>query len=88
MFLLHYLVQAGMFFTIPLFLSVRSGCRRWTPASASCRCRSPCWPRPSASPGFFPDASPRRVVRLGLLAMFAGIVVLMSAIDADAEPES
>ena len=26
-------------------------------------------------PRFFPNASPRRVVRLGLLAMFAGIVV-------------
>lgn len=36
-------------------------------------------------PRFFPGASPRRVVRLGLLAMFAGIAVLMSAIDATAD---
>jgi MFS family permease len=38
--------------------------------------------------GNFPaegSASPRRVVRLGLLAMFAGIAVLMSAIDATAD---
>jgi hypothetical protein len=36
-------------------------------------------------PRLFPDASPRRVVRLGLLAMFAGIVVLLAALDADAD---
>jgi hypothetical protein len=34
-------------------------------------------------PRLVPDASPRRVVRLGLGAMFAGIVVLLGAIDAD-----
>jgi MFS family permease len=36
-------------------------------------------------PRFFPDASPRRVVRLGLLAMFAGIVVLLAAVDPAAD---
>jgi len=35
-------------------------------------------------PRLFPKASPRRVVRLGLLAMFAGIVVLLGAMDVDA----
>jgi hypothetical protein len=35
-------------------------------------------------PRFFPDVSPRRVVRLGLLAMFLGDVVLLAAVDADA----
>jgi hypothetical protein len=36
-------------------------------------------------PRLFPDASPRRVVRGGLLAMFAGIIVLLATIDADAD---
>ena len=35
----------------------------------------------------FPDASPRRVVQLGMLALFAGIVVLVAALDAGAGPE-
>jgi hypothetical protein len=39
-------------------------------------------------PRLFPDASPRRVVRLGLLAMFAGIVVLLAAIGADADADA
>ena len=38
-------------------------------------------------PKLFPNASPRRVVRLGFLALFAGIVVLVAALDAGAGPE-
>ncbi|HWM04986.1 MAG TPA: MFS transporter [Actinophytocola sp.] len=85
MFFVLYLVQAGMFFTIPLFLSVSLGLSaldtglRILPLSVTLLAAAVGIPR------FFPDASPRRVVRLGLLAMFAGIVVLMSAIDATAD---
>jgi EmrB/QacA subfamily drug resistance transporter len=81
MFLVLYLVQAGMFFTIPLFLSVSLGLSaletgvRILPLSITLLAAAVGIPR------FFPHASPRRVVRLGLLAMFAGVVVLMSAID-------
>ncbi len=35
-------------------------------------------------PKFFPSASPRRVVELGLVAVVIGIVVLMTALDVDA----
>jgi MFS family permease len=35
-------------------------------------------------PRFFPKASPRRVVRLGLLVMLMGILVLIGALDPDA----
>jgi len=35
----------------------------------------------------FPNASPRRVVQVGVLALFAGIVVLVAALDAGAGPE-
>jgi hypothetical protein len=38
-------------------------------------------------PRFFPGASPRRVVRLGLLALLAGIVSLIAALEAGAGPE-
>jgi MFS family permease len=38
-------------------------------------------------PRFFPDVSPRRVVRLGLLAMLAGLVALFSSIDPAAGAE-
>jgi Na+/melibiose symporter-like transporter len=85
MFLVLYLVQAGMFFTIPLFLSVSLGLSaletgvRILPLSVTLLAAAVGIPR------FFPHASPRRVVRLGLLAMFAGVVVLMSAIDPTAD---
>jgi EmrB/QacA subfamily drug resistance transporter len=85
MFLVLYLVQAGMFFTIPLFLSVSLGLSaletgvRILPLSITLLAAAVGIPR------FFPKASPRRVVRLGLLAMFAGVVVLMSAIDPTAD---
>ncbi len=49
-FFFQYLLQAGLFFVVPLFLSWRSGCRRSRPASGCCRCPSRCcWP-PWASP--------------------------------------
>ena len=65
----------------------RSACRRSTPGSACSRCRSrSCSPR-SAIPKVFPHASPRRVVQLGFLALFVGIVVLVGALDAGAGPE-
>ena len=85
MFFVLYLVQAGLFFTIPLFLSVSLGLSaldtgvRILPLSVTLLAAAVGIPR------FFPNASPRRVVRLGLLAMFGGVVVLMSAIDPSAD---
>jgi hypothetical protein len=38
-------------------------------------------------PKVFPNASPRRVVRIGMLALFAGIVVMVGALEAGAGPE-
>ena len=85
MFFLLYLVQAGLFFTIPLFLSVSLGLSaldtglRILPLSVTLLAAAVGIPR------FFPDASPRRVVRFGLLAMFLGVVVLLAAMDANAD---
>jgi len=85
MFFLLYLVQAGLFFTIPLFLSVSLGLSaldtglRILPLSVTLLAAAVGIPR------FFPVASPRRVVRLGLLAMFLGVVVLLGAMDSSAD---
>jgi EmrB/QacA subfamily drug resistance transporter len=85
-FFVQYLVQAGVFFTIPLFLSVALGLSaletgvRILPLSITLLAGAVGIPR------FFPRASPRRVVRLGLLAMLAGTLVLIGALDADADP--
>lgn len=84
MFFFQYLVQAGLFFTIPLFLSVSLGLTaletgvRILPLSITLLLAAVGIPR------VFPRASPRLVVRLGLLAMFAGLVVLFAALDGDA----
>ena len=88
MFFLLYLVQAGLFFTIPLFLSVSLGLSaldtglRILPLSVTLLAAAVGIPR------FFPTASPRRVVRLGLLAMFLGVVVLLVAMDSTRTPGS
>jgi len=84
MFFFQYLVQAGLFFAIPLYLSVSLGLSaidtgvRILPLSITLLLFA------AGVPRFRPDANPRRVVRFGLFAMFVGIVVLFAAMDADA----
>lgn len=87
MFFFQYLVQMGVFFVVPLYLSVALGLSalktgaRLLPLSLTLLAAAILIPR------FFPDVSPRRVVRLGILALLAGAVVLMAALDADAGGE-
>jgi len=86
-FFFQYLLQAGLFFTIPLFLSVALGLSaiatgvRLLPLSITLLLAAVGIPR------LFPRASPRRVVRLGFLALLAGILVMVGALDAGAGPE-
>jgi MFS family permease len=86
-FFFQYLLQAGLFFTVPLFLSVALGLSavetgvRILPLSVTLLLAAVGVPR------FFPDVSPRRVVRLGFLALLAGIVTLMASLDYGAGPE-
>jgi EmrB/QacA subfamily drug resistance transporter len=84
MFLFQYFIQAGVFFTIPLFLSVvlelsafETGLRL-VPLSLALLIAALGVPR------LWPNASPRRVVRLGLLLLLAATVVLIGALDAEA----
>jgi len=84
MFFIQYLVQMGLFFIIPLFLSISLGLSaletgaRILPLSITLLLAA------AGIPRFLPNVSPRRVVRLGLLAMFAGIVWLLAALDTSA----
>ncbi|MFE0515624.1 MFS transporter [Streptomyces sp. NPDC058964] len=87
MFFFQYAVQMGVFFVVPLYLSVALGLSalatgaRLLPLSLTLLAAATLIPR------FLPDVSPRRVVRLGVLALLAGTVVLMSALDAGAGAE-
>ena len=86
-FFFQYLLQAGLFFAVPLFLSVALGLSaiatgvRLLPLSVTLLLAA------AGVPKLFPHASPRRVVRLGFLALFAGIVVMVAALDVGAGPE-
>jgi MFS family permease len=87
MFFFQYLVQAGFFFVVPLFLSVALGLSalatgvRLLPLSITLLAGAIGIPR------LLPKVSPRLVVRSGLLALLAGTVVLLAALDADAGAE-
>ncbi|MEU3288747.1 MFS transporter [Streptomyces longwoodensis] len=87
MFFFQYLVQMGVFFVVPLYLSVALGLSalktgaRILPLSVTLLAAAILIPR------LLPDVSPRRVVRCGVLALLAGAVILMAALDADAGGE-
>jgi MFS family permease len=86
-FFFQYFLQGGLFFAVPLFLSIALGLNaietgvRLLPLSFTLIIAA------AGIPKLFPDASPRRVVRLGFLAMFAGLVVMVAALDAGAGAE-
>ncbi|HET9648610.1 MAG TPA: MFS transporter [Microlunatus sp.] len=87
MFFFQFLLQAGLFFTIPLFLSVALGLSavqtgvRLLPLSITLLLAAVGVPR------LWPKASPRRVVTIGLIALLLGIVSLILALDLGAGPE-
>ena len=84
-FLFLFLIQAGIFFIVPLFLSVVLGMSpiqtgvRLLPLSLSLLLAA------AGIPRFAPNANPRRVVRLGMLALLAGIVVLIASLEVGAD---
>ena len=86
-FFSQYFVQGGLFFAVPLFLSVALGLSaietgvRLLPLSVTLLLAA------AGIPRFFPNASPRRVVQLGFLTLFAGLAILIGALDAGAGAE-
>ena len=87
MFGLQFFIQSGVFFTIPLFLSVVLGLNalqtglRLLPLSIALLASA------LAVPRLWPRSSPRRVVRIGLASMLAGTVVLVGGMSPGAGPE-
>ena len=87
MFFFQFLMQAGLFFVVPLYLSVCLGLSaletgaRLLPLSVTLLIAAIGIPR------FLPDISPRLVVRSGLLALLLGTVVLLGGLDPEAGPE-
>ena len=65
MFFVLYLVQAGLFFTIPLFLSVSLGLSALETGARILPLSFTLLAAAVGIPRFFPQASPRTVVRLG-----------------------
>ncbi|MEV6267989.1 MFS transporter [Kribbella sp. NPDC051936] len=80
-FLFQYLLQAGLFFVVPLFLSIALGLSaidtglRLLPLSLGLLATAIGVPR------LRPQASPRRAVRVGFALLFLGIVLLIAGLD-------
>jgi MFS family permease len=87
MFFFQFLIQSGLFFTVPLFLSVALGLSavdtgiRLLPLSITLLLAA------VGIPKLWPQASPRRVVTWGLVALLTGIVSLILALDVGADAE-
>ncbi|GAA2137625.1 MFS transporter [Nocardioides koreensis] len=86
-FFFQYLLQAGLFFVVPLFLSVALGLSaietglRIMPLSVTLLLGAVGIPR------FYPNASPRRVVQIGFLLLFVGLVSLVASLEIGVGPE-
>ncbi|MCF3179766.1 MFS transporter [Streptomyces polychromogenes] len=87
MFFFQYLVQMGVFFLVPLYLSVALGLSALSTGVHILPLSVTLMAAALLIPKLLPDVSPRRVVRLGVLALLAGAVVLMGALDLDAGAE-
>jgi len=86
-FFFQFLLQSGLFFVIPLFLSVALGLSavatgvRLLPLSITLLAGA------AGVPRIFPRTSPRRIVRVGFGLLFLGIVTLLVALDSGAGAE-
>lgn len=87
MFFFQFLIQAGIFFTVPLYLSVALGLSavetgvRILPLSITLLAAA------VGIPKLWPQASPRRVVGWGMVALLLGIMSLVLALEAGAGAE-
>ena len=79
--LMQYFVSSGVFFTVPLFLTIVIGLDafetglRMLPLSLALIIAAP------ATPRFAPRASPRRIVKLGLLLMLSAALLMAALLD-------
>jgi EmrB/QacA subfamily drug resistance transporter len=87
MFFFQFLVQAGLFFVVPLYLSVCLGLSALATGARLLPLSLTLLVAALGIPRLFPRASPRLIVRSGLLSLLVGTVVLLAALDTDAGPE-
>jgi MFS family permease len=86
-FFFQYLVQMGVFFTVPLYLSIALGLSaletgaRLLPLSLTLLAAALGIPR------LMPTVSPRRVVQAGILLLLAGTLVLLGGLTPSSGPE-
>jgi len=86
-FFFQYFLQGGLFYAVPLFLSVGLGLSaietgvRLLPLSLTLILTA------AGVPKLWPNASPRRVVQVGFLVLGVGLVILVAALDAGAGAE-
>jgi hypothetical protein len=86
-FFFQYFLQGGLFFAVPLFLSIALGLSaidtgvRLLPLSVTLIVAA------AGIPKLFPDASPRRIVQVGFLALFAALIVLVALLNTGAGAE-
>jgi MFS family permease len=87
LFFFQFLVMMGLFFAIPLYLSVALGLSaidtglRLLPLSVTMLISA------AGVPRFFPTVSPRRVVNVSLAVVVLGIIALFAAMDVEATAE-
>ena len=87
MFFFQFLAQAGLFFVVPLYLTVCLGLSalatgaRLLPLSVTLLLAA------IGIPKLLPNVSPRLVVRVGLLSLLAGTLVLLGGLESDSGPE-
>jgi EmrB/QacA subfamily drug resistance transporter len=87
MFFFQYLVQMGVFFIVPLYLSVALGLSALATGAHILPLSLTLLAAAVLIPRLLPDVSPRKVVRIGILALLVGAVALMAALDEDAGAE-
>ena len=80
-FFFLFLVQAGIFFVVPLFLSVALGLSAVATGMHLLPLSLMLLLFAAGVPKVFPHANPRRVIRLGFIAMFGGLVLLLVLLD-------
>jgi EmrB/QacA subfamily drug resistance transporter len=86
LFMAQYFITGGVFFVLPLFLSVVMGLTafetgiRLVPLSLALLAAAMLIPR------LWPRTSPRRIVQAGLFLSLAGVLVMMSGINVDGDP--
>jgi EmrB/QacA subfamily drug resistance transporter len=87
MFFFQYLAQAGLFFLVPLYLSVCLGLSALATGARLLPLSLTLLAAAIGVPRLFPDISPRLVVRCGLFSLLIGTIVLLATLDPDAGPE-